>query len=106
MYCGFEIFLRLYRIFFTLYYLTSFLQDWVRLRPLQVDEGGRVSISSKNLEIVVDYSKYGIRDEDIIFHVIMQPNHGVVDLSEWERNDVKLFSLSNIKNDQVYHNKI
>ena len=84
----------------------NFLQDWVRIRPLQVDEGGRVSISSENLELVVDYSKYGIRDNDIIFHVIMQPNHGVVDLTEWERNDVKLFSLSNIKNDQVYRNKI
>jgi hypothetical protein len=43
-----------------------------------------------------------MRDEDIIFHVIMQPNHGVVDLTEWERNDVKLFSLLNIINDQVY----
>ena len=92
--------------YITLYYLTTFLQDWVRLRPLQVDEGGRVSISSENLELVVDYSKYGIRDDDIIFHVIMQPNHGVVDLTEWERNDVKLFSLSNINNDQVCHNKI
>ena len=65
-----------------------------------------MSISSENLELVVDYSKYGIRDDDIIFHVIMQPNHGVVDLTEWERNDVKLFSLSNINNDQVCHNKI
>lgn len=61
-----------------------------------------MSISSEHLEVVVDYSKYGMRDEDIIFHVIMQPNHGVVDLTEWERNDVKLFSLLNIINDQVY----
>ena len=61
-----------------------------------------MSISPEHLEVVVDYSKYGMRDEDIIFHVIMQPNHGVVDLTEWERNDVKLFSLLNIINDQVY----
>ena len=71
------------------------------MRPLQVDEGGRVSISSENLELGIDYSKYGIRDRDVIFHVIMQPSHGVVDLSEWKRNDVKSFSLYNINSDQV-----
>ena len=76
-------------------------QEWVKLKPLQVDEGGRVSISSENLHIVVDYSKYGIRDTEILFHVIGQPSHGVVDVSEWERHDVKLFSLFDINTDKV-----
>ena len=78
-----------------------FSKDWVRLKPLQVDEGGRVSISTDNLEVILNLSKYGIRDDDIIFHVIMQPSHGVVHLSEWERHDVKRFSLSDINNDEV-----
>ena len=34
-------------------------QDWFKLKPLQVDEGTRVSISSQNLQVEADYQKYG-----------------------------------------------
>ena len=71
------------------------------MKPLQVDEGGRVSISNQNIQVETDYEKYGIRDEDVIFHIVIQPTHGVVDLSNWERSEVKLFSLSDINNDRV-----
>ena len=77
------------------------MQEWVKLKSLQVDEGGRVSISSENLNIVVEYSQYGIREAEILFHIIGQPTHGVVDVSGWERHDVKLFSLFDIKSDKV-----
>ena len=50
----------------------------------------------------MDYSKFGVTDNDIIFHVTVQPSHGVVDLSDWERHEVKRFSLADIKSDKVY----
>lgn len=71
------------------------------MKPLQVDEGGRVSISSQNLQVEADYQKYGIGEEDVIFHVVIQPTHGVIDLSNWDRSEVKQFSLSDINNDRV-----
>ena len=77
------------------------LQDWFKLKPLQVDEGGRVSISTQNLQVEADYQKYGIGEEDVIFHVVIQPTHGVIDLSNWDRSEVKQFSLSDINNDRV-----
>ena len=81
---------------------TLHLQDLVRLKSIQVNEGGRVSISSDNLKVVaMDYSKFGVTDKDIIFHVTVQPSHGVVDLSDWERHEVKRFSLADIKSDKV-----
>ena len=49
----------------------------------------------------MDYSKFGVTDNDIIFHVTVQPSHGVVDLSDWERHEVKRFSLADIKSDKV-----
>ena len=64
------------------------------MKPLQVDEGGRVSISTQNLQVEADYQKYGIGEEDVIFHVVIQPTHGVIDLSNWDRSEVKQFSLS------------
>ena len=81
---------------------TLYSQDLVRLKSIQVNEGGRVSISSDNLKVVaMDYSKFGVTDNDIIFHVTVQPSHGVVDLSDWERHEVKRFSLADIKSDKV-----
>ena len=62
-----------------------------------------MSISSENLKVVgMDYSKFGVKDNDIIFHVTVQPSHGVVDLSDWERHEVKRFSLADIKSDKVW----
>ena len=72
------------------------------MNPLKVDEGGRVSISSENVEITLDYSKYGIRDTEILFHVIEQPAHGVVDVSGRERHDGKRFSYFDMNADKVY----
>ena len=71
------------------------------MKPLQVDEGGRVSISTQNLQVEADYQKYGIGEEDVIFHVVIQPTHGVIDLSNWDRSEVKQFSFSDINNDRV-----
>ena len=79
----------------------TYLQDWFKLKPLQVDEGGRVSISTQNLQVEADYQKYGIGEEDVIFHVVIQPTHGVIDLSNWDRSEVKQFSFSDINNDRV-----
>ena len=76
-------------------------QDWFKLKPLQVDEGTRVSISSQNLQVEADYQKYGIGEEDVLFHIVIQPTHGVVDLTNWDRTEVKLFSLSDVNNDRV-----
>ena len=71
------------------------------MKPLQVDEGTRVSISSQNLQVEADYQKYGIGEEDVLFHIVIQPTHGVVDLTNWDRTEVKLFSLSDVNNDRV-----
>ena len=71
------------------------------MKPLQVDEGTRVSISSQNLQVEADYQKYGIGEEDVLFHIVIQPTHGVVDLTNWDRSEVKLFSLSDVNNDRV-----
>ena len=54
----------------------------------------------------MDYSKFGVRDTQILFHVVEQPAHGVVDVSEWKRHDVKIFSHFDIKTDKVYYEYI
>lgn len=72
------------------------------VEPLDVLEGKSEVITTKNLHLILDYQKYGIKESGIIFFIIEAPVHGSIALESWphERN---LFSLNDIACDKVHY---
>lgn len=72
------------------------------VEPLDVFEGKSDIITTKNLHVILDYQKYGIKEAGITFYIIEAPAHGSIALDIWphERN---LFSLNDIARDKVHY---
>lgn len=68
---------------------------------MEVEEGSRVLITSHQLQVVIDFAKYGIPESGVLFHVIEQPNHGKLDVSVWTRPEDNIFTLLDINTDKV-----
>lgn len=72
------------------------------VEPLDILEGKSEVITTKNLHVILDYQKYGIKESGIVFAIIEAPIHGSIALDIWphERN---LFSLNDIARDKVHY---
>lgn len=72
------------------------------LFPLEVVEGQSTLVTATNLNVILDYPKYGINESGIIFHVIVGPEHGSIVIDVWphEKNS---FTLSDISKDKVHY---
>ncbi|XP_046998026.1 chondroitin sulfate proteoglycan 4 [Schistocerca americana] len=46
------------------------------LTPLQVAEGGSAPVTTRNVDVVLDFPKYGVRDTGVLFFVVEPPRHG------------------------------
>ncbi len=54
------------------------IMDVILVRDLVVQEGGKGIIDDNNLEVLLDYMQQGIRDSDVVLHVVNEPAHGVL----------------------------
>lgn len=83
---------------------SSFATDLeiLSVEPLDILEGKSEVITTKNLHVILDYQKYGIKEAGVTFYIIEAPIHGSIALDIWphERN---LFSLSDIAHDKVHY---
>ena len=50
------------------------------LNPVQVMEGETSPITFNNINVIMDYAKYGIRDSSVIFNVTQTPHHGSINI--------------------------
>jgi chondroitin sulfate proteoglycan 4 len=72
------------------------------LTPLQVAEGGNTLITTTNIDVVLDYAKFGVRDSGILLHVIEHPHHGKLLVDVWERSATRLmFTMLDLVKDKV-----
>lgn len=76
-------------------------KDWVEAKSIEVEEGGRVLITSHHLQVTVDFVKYGIPESAVLFHVAERPAHGKLDVSVWSKPDDNIFTLLDLNTDKV-----
>ncbi|RZC35357.1 chondroitin sulfate proteoglycan 4, partial [Asbolus verrucosus] len=76
--------------------------ELLSVEPLDVLEGQSTIITTKNLYMILDYQKFGIKDAGINFYVVQGPLHGSITIDIWphEKNS---FSLSDIAKDKVHY---
>ena len=78
-----------------------FFQEWVDVKVLEVNEGGRALITSDHLKVVVDYDYHGIPDSGVLFHMVSPPSRGRLDVAVWNRQEDNIFTLVDLNTDQV-----
>jgi len=72
------------------------------LTPLQVAEGDNTLITTTNIDVVLDYAKFGVRDSGVLLHVIEHPHHGKLTVDVWERSATRLmFTMLDLVKDKV-----
>lgn len=73
------------------------------LTPLECPEGETRPINRNNIHMVLDYPKFGVRDTDVLFHVIELPKHGQLSFDLWTQqiNQDKLFTLLDLSEGKV-----
>ena len=76
-------------------------QEWVDVKVLEVNEGGRTLITSEHLRVIVDYGFYGIPESGVLFHMSSAPTRGRLDVTVWKSQDDNIFTLLDLNTDQV-----
>ncbi|KAJ8949136.1 hypothetical protein NQ318_012884 [Aromia moschata] len=78
--------------------------ELLAVEPLEVLEGQSEIITTKNLHMILDYQKYGIKDSGINFFIVEGPEHGSITIDIWphEKNS---FTLHDIARDKVHYGK-
>ncbi|XP_076037801.1 chondroitin sulfate proteoglycan 4-like [Oratosquilla oratoria] len=80
-----------------------FVLEVLSLTPVEVLEGQQALVTSHHLRLVLDYEKYGVRESGVLFHVIVRPQRGHLDVDLWQRPPEKgnVFTLLDLNNDRV-----
>lgn len=79
------------------------------LNPIQVMEGEQALVTTSNINVFLDYAKYGIREAGVVFYVVQLPKHGFIavggshisNVNTDGGNSIPSFSLLDITNDKV-----
>lgn len=77
--------------------------EMLSLNPLECLEGESKPIGRHNIHMVLDYPKFGVRDTDVLFHVIELPKNGKLNFDLWTQqiNQDKLFTLLDLGEGKV-----
>ena len=78
--------------------------ELLELTPLSLFEGQNVVITPSNINIILDYAKYGIRDSGVLFSTVplQPPIHGHLTIELWEKsNQAQTFTLLDLAKDKV-----
>lgn len=73
------------------------------LTPLTVAEGDNTLVTVRNVDVVLDYPKYGVRDSGVLLYLVEAPKHGRLEADLWERSANKglVFTLLDLAKDKV-----
>uniref|UniRef100_H2V0B8 Chondroitin sulfate proteoglycan 4ba n=1 Tax=Takifugu rubripes TaxID=31033 RepID=H2V0B8_TAKRU len=77
--------------------------DFIQLRNLVVQEGGRASLEAKHVKVHLDFKKLGIRQSQIMFKVVEQPVHGQVRLDVDPDQEQNTFSMLDLWHGRVMY---
>jgi len=76
----------------------------VALNTLSVSEGGNALLTPHNMDMVLDYRKFGVRDSGVIFRLVTPPKYGRVQVEQaWQRSGAGevVFTLLDMGKDKV-----
>lgn len=75
----------------------------VKLNPVFVDEGKNALITTENIDVVLDYRKYGVRDSGLLMHLVAGPEFGKVAVESWDKRSAarQVFTMLDIAKDKV-----
>ena len=61
-----------------------------------------MTLTSRHLQLLIDYEKFGVRESGVLFHVIRPPQHGRLSSTLWRRADeAATFTLLDVHSDRV-----
>lgn len=75
----------------------------VKLSPVFVEEGKNALITAENVDVVLDYRKYGVRDSGLLMHLVNGPEFGKVSVDSWDKRNAarQVFTMLDISKDKV-----
>lgn len=71
------------------------------LNPLEVKEGGSELVTPEHIRIIMDYQKYGLRESNILFHIVEPPKHGTLEIEIWRKSGENIFTLLDLNTDKI-----
>lgn len=77
--------------------------NFVLLRSLVVPEGGRASLESKHIKILLDFRKLGVRQSQIMFRIKEQPVRGQIRLDVDQDQEENTFSMLDLWHGRVMY---
>ncbi|KAK5615421.1 hypothetical protein CRENBAI_001263 [Crenichthys baileyi] len=77
--------------------------DFVHLKNLVVQEGGRASLEAKHIKIFLDFKMLGIRQSQIMFRIEEQPVRGQIRLDVDEDQEENTFSMLDLWHGRVMY---
>lgn len=78
--------------------------ELLSINPLQLLEGDSLFLSTAFVDVLIDYTKFGIMEAGVVFHIVSPPKHGrIIISSEGSGNSSlsKFFSLIDLSTDKV-----
>ncbi|XP_075955527.1 chondroitin sulfate proteoglycan 4 [Anarhichas minor] len=77
--------------------------NFVQLKNLVVQEGGRASLEAKHIKVLLDFKKLGIRQSQIIFRIREQPIRGQIRLDVDQDQEENTFSMLDLWHRRVMY---
>ncbi|XP_067471035.1 chondroitin sulfate proteoglycan 4 [Thunnus thynnus] len=77
--------------------------NFVQLKNLVVQEGGRASLEAKHIKVLLDFKKLGIRQSQIMFRIQDQPMRGQIRLDVDQDQDENTFSMLDLWHGRVMY---
>lgn len=77
--------------------------NFVQLKNLVVQEGGRASLEAKHMKVLLDFKKLGIRQSQIIFRIQEQPMRGQIRLDVDQDQEENTFSMLDLWHGRVIY---
>ncbi|XP_070689876.1 chondroitin sulfate proteoglycan 4 [Pempheris klunzingeri] len=77
--------------------------NFVQLKDLVVQEGGRASLEAKHIKVLLDFKKLGIRQSQIMFQIQEQPIRGQIRLDVDQDQEENTFSMLDLWHGRVMY---
>lgn len=77
--------------------------DFVQLKNLVVQEGGRASLEAKHIKVLLDFKKLGVRQSQIMFRIREQPVHGQIRLDVDQDQEENTFGMLDLWHGRVMY---
>ncbi|KAF0034127.1 hypothetical protein F2P81_014193 [Scophthalmus maximus] len=77
--------------------------NFLQLKNLVVQEGGRASLEAKHIKVLLDFKKLGIRQSQIVFRIREQPIRGQIRLDVDQDQEGNTFSMLDLWHGRVMY---